>query len=368
LYTNDGRGNFTRESNRIPEIRTNASCITALDYDKDGDEDIFIGGRSVPLVYGTVPESFLLRNDNGVFTNVTEQVALPLQKMGMVTDAAWEDFTGDGNKELVVVGEWMPITIFSYNAQQKKFSATPINHSSGWWNCVKAADVDGDGDMDFVAGNLGLNSKIRGDSARPAKLYVNDFDKNGRKECIISIYKSDGKEYAYYMRPDLTAQLPVLKKELLTFAAYAGKTVEETFSAGQLQSSEFKKADEFRSCVFINNGNGFTKRPLPSRAQVSPVFALLIDDVNNDGRKDIVAGGNLYGLKPELGRYDADYGTVLLGNSIKGFTYLSPQQSGFFYQGQVRDIATVKTGNGQLMLVSRNNESLMVFKPVARRK
>jgi hypothetical protein len=219
--------------------------------------------------------------------------------------------------------------------------------------------------MDFVAGNLGLNSKIRGDSTRPAKLYVNDFDNNGRKECLISIYKNDGKEYAYYMRPDLTAQLPVLKKQLLTFAAYAGKTVEETFSAAQLQSSEYKMADEFRSCVFINNGHGFTKKPLPSRAQISPVFALLVDDINHDGRKDIVAGGNLYGLKPELGRYDADYGTVLIGNSENGFSYLPPQQSGFFYQGQVRDITTAKTKSGKLMLVSKNNESLMIFKPVA---
>jgi hypothetical protein len=298
---------------------------------------------------------------------VTEQLALPLQKAGMVTDAAWEDFTGDGRKELLMVGEWMPITIFSYHPQNKKFSATPISSSSGWWNCVKAADIDGDGDMDFVAGNLGLNSKIRGDSTRPAKLYVNDFDNNGWKECLVSIYKNDGKEYAYYMRPDLTAQLPVLKKQLLTFAAYAGKTVEETFSAAQLKSSEFKQADEFRSCVFINNGNGFTKKPLPSRTQVSPVFALLVDDVNHDGRMDIVAGGNLYGLKPELGRYDADYGTVLLGNNEGRFSYLPPQQSGFFYQGQVRDITTAKTNNGKLMLVSRNNESLMIFKPVARK-
>ena len=287
----------------------------------------------------------------------------------MVTDVAWEDFTGDGHKELLVVGEWMPITIFSYNKQQKKFIATPINNSTGWWNCVKPADIDGDGDIDFVAGNLGLNSKIKGDSVHPAKLYVNDFDNNGRKECIVSLFKNDGKEYAYYMRPDITAQLPVLKKQFLTFAAYAGKTVTETFSAAQLQSSEFKKADEFRSCIFINNGHGnFSKQPLPLRAQISPVYAVIIDDINNDGLQDIVAGGNLYGLKPELGRYDADYGTVLLGNEKNVFNYLSPQQSGFFYQGQVRDIATAKTINGKMLLVSRNNEGLMVFKSIAPKK
>jgi hypothetical protein len=263
----------------------------------------------------------------------------------------------------------MPITFFSYNAQQGKFITTRLNNSSGWWNCIRPADIDGDGDIDFVAGNLGLNSKIKGDSVRPAKLYVNDFDNNGRRECIVSLYKSDGKEYVYYMRPVLTAQLPVLKKEFLTFAAYAGKTVEETFSPGQLQSSEFKKADEFRSCAFINNGHGmFLKKPLHDRAQIFPVYAVLIDDINRDGKQDIIAAGNFYGLKPELGRYDADYGTVLLGKGKNEFNYLPPQQSGFFYQGQVRAMATAKTVNGKLLLVSRNNESLMVFKSISSRK
>ncbi len=369
LYVNDSKGFFTRDQNQMPDIRLNASCIKAFDYDEDGDDDIFIGGRSVPMEYGAVPESFLLRNDNGLFTKVTEQEALPLQKVGMVTDAAWEDFDGDGHKELLVVGEWMPITIFSYSVQQKKFLSKTLNNSSGWWNCIKPADIDGDGDIDFVAGNLGLNSKIKGDSVRPAKLYINDFDNNGRKECIVSLYKRDGKEYAYYMLPDLMAQLPVLKKKFLTYDAYAGKTVEEIFLTAQLQSSEVKKADEFRSCVFINNGHGdFLKQPLPYRAQISPVYAVIIEDIDDDGLQDIIAGGNFYGLKPELGRYDADYGTVLLGNGEKGFNYLSPQQSGYFYQGEVRDMAIAKTIHGKLLLVSRNNESLLIFKSVARKK
>ncbi len=366
LYLNDGNGIFVRDQKRIPDIRLNASCVKALDYDEDGDDDIFIGGRSVPMIYGALPESFLLRNDNGIFTNVTKLVALPLEKAGMVTDGAWEDFNGDGRKELLIVGEWMPITIFSFNPHQKKFIATPINNSSGWWNCIKTADVDGDGDIDFVAGNLGLNSKIRGDSARPAKLYINDFDNNGRKECVMSIYKSDGGEYAYYMRPDLTTQLPGLKKKFLTFSSYSGKTVEEVFSANQLQSSELKRADEFRSCLFINNGNGnFLKQPLNDRAQISPIYAIAITDVNVDELVDIVAGGNLFGIKPELGRYDGNYGTVLLGNGNTEFDYISPLQSGFFYRGEVRDIITAETVKGKLLLVTRNSERLMIFKSIA---
>ncbi len=362
LYMNNGEGIFSREYKRIPDIRLNASVVKALDFDEDGDEDIFIGGRSEPLVYGAVPESFLLRNDNGFLINVADQVALPLKKVGMVTDAAWDDFNGDGHKELLIVGEWMPITIVSYSMQQRKFIAKALNNSSGWWNCIKTADIDGDGDIDFVAGNLGLNSKIKGDSLHPAKLYINDFDNNGRKECIISTYKTDGKEYAYYMRTDLTMQLPVLKKQFLTFAAYAGKTVEEVFSFSQLQSSELRKADEFRSCVFFNNGDGsFLKKPLPDRTQLSPVYAILIQDINKDSKKDIVAGGNLFGLKPELGRYDADYGTVLIGNGKGDFNFVSPWQSGFFYYGEVRDIAMINTSKGKVLLVARNNNALTIF-------
>lgn len=362
LYINNGKGLFTRQYKSLPDIRLNASCIMTLDYDEDGDEDLFIGGRSIPLVFGAVPESFILKNENGTFRKETGQAVLPLQKIGMVTDAVWQDVNGDGHKELLVVGEWMPITIFSYHQQQKKFVATTINNSSGWWNCIEAADIDRDGDIDFVAGNLGLNSKIKGDSAHPAKLYVNDFDNNGRKECVVSLYKSDGKEYPYYLRPDLTAQLPYLKKQFLTFAAYAGKTVDETFSLIQLQSSEFKKSNEYRSCVFVNNGSGnFLKKPLPFRAQLSPMYALIIDDINKDGLQDIISGGNLYGLKPELGRYDADYGTVLLGNKNNEFDYLTPHQSGFFYQGQVRDIVVVNTFNNKMFIVSKNNENLMIF-------
>ncbi len=225
LYLNDGKGIFLREKTRIPDIRVNASCIKACDYDGDGDEDIFIGGRSVPLVYGAVPESFILRNDNGSFTNVSKQIAPGIEKAGMVTDAAWEDIDGDGRKELLVVGEWMPVTIFRYDDIKKQFTATSINNSSGWWNCIKAADIDGDGDIDFVAGNLGLNSKIKGDSVHPARMYVSDFDNNGRKECVVSLFKKDGKEYPYYMRPDITGQLPILKKQFLTYASYAGKTL-----------------------------------------------------------------------------------------------------------------------------------------------
>lgn len=238
-----------------------------------------------------------------------------------------------------------------------------LANTSGWWNCVRAADLDNDGDIDFVAGNLGENAKFKADKDHPAKLYINDFDNNGTKECIITLFKQDGKEYPYNMRPDLTTQLPALKKKFLKYAAYAGKTIEEVITQEQLNTSELKQANEFRSCAFFNNGKGvFTKIPLPKRAQFSPIYALLIDDIDKDGFKDIVAAGNFYGLKPELGRYDANYGSVFLGNGKSDFTYLSSQQSGFFYLGEARDMKMILTGSGKSMLLTRNNDKLKIFK------
>jgi hypothetical protein len=369
LYLNNGKGQFTRASAAIPDVRVNASCVRACDFDNDGDEDIFIGGRSIPLVYGAVPESFLLRNDNGSLKDVTAETAAALKEIGMVTDAAWADFDNNGTKELIVVGEWMPVTKFRYDAARKVFSAQVISQSSGWWNCIKAIDIDNDGDMDFLAGNLGLNSKIRGDSLRPARLYVSDFDDNGRQECIVSLFKKDGKEYVYYMRPDLTTQLPALKKKFLQYASYAGKTVHETLTPEQLKKSKRNDAQEFRSCVFLNDGNGnFTKQPLPPRAQFSPIYAFHVVDINNDGKKDIMTGGNLHGLKPELGRYDADYGTTFLAKGGNTFEFVSPQRTGIFYLGQVRDMAEINTKRGVLLIVSRNNDVPLIFKKTAEKQ
>jgi enediyne biosynthesis protein E4 len=363
LYMNDGKGSFTREVAALPDIRLNASCVRAHDYDNDGDDDLFIGGRSIAWQYGSIPETILLRNDNGTFTNVTERVAPSLKRVGMVTDATWCDLNADGLKELVVVGEWMSLAVFRYDRAKNQFSKQLVPETSGWWNCVEATDIDNDGDIDLLGGNLGTNSKLKGDLSHPVKMFVSDFDANGRQECIITYYKADGKEYVYYMRPDLTAQIPGLKKKFLRYADYAGKTVQQTFTSEQLSKSEKQEAGELRSCLFVNDGKGkFTKKPLPLRAQFSPIYAFYVKDINGDGAKDIVAGGNLFGLKPELGRYDADYGTTLLGTGNNEFTYLSSQRSGIFYHGEVRDMAELKSKHNTLLLVARNNDAPLVYK------
>jgi enediyne biosynthesis protein E4 len=366
LYINNGKGIFERDDRRLPSISVNASCVKILDFNADGDPDILIGGRSVPGQYGTTPKSYLLRNDQGYFKDVTTEVAPDLQNIGMVTDAIWVDIDNDNKMELVVVGEWMPVTIFKNENGHLKLSHDlnqQFAFTSGWWNCVKATDIDNDGKLDLIAGNLGLNTKIVADSLHPARLYLNDFDNNGTRECILTYYKSDGKSYPYYLKDDMVKQIPTLRKKFVKHTDYAGKTMEEIFSKDQLASSDVKTAYEFHSCIFMNAGNGrFSKKPLPAEAQFSPVYAILADDFDRDGLNDMLLAGNLYGLKPELGKYDANYGDFYKGLPDNKFLYESPANSGFFYKGQARDMISIRNVlNKQLILLGRNNESLMIF-------
>ena len=342
------------------------SCVRIADYDNDGDEDVFIGGRSIPGQYGVIPPSYLLRNDKGFFTDVTNTVAPQLKNVGMVTDAVWADTDADNLKDLIVVGEWMPVSIFKSDG--KKLSPSHLNkqlaNTKGWWNCIKAADLDNDGDMDFVVGNLGLNTKIKADSSHPAKLYLNDFDNNGTQECVMAYYKSDGKLYPYYLRADMVAQMPVLKKQFLKYIDYAGKTLHEVFTKSQLSNAAVSEANYFQTSVIINNGKaGYSLSPLPGRAQFSPVYGVLIDDLDEDGIKDICLVGNMSAIKPELGCYDANVGTVFKGLSNHQYMYMPQTQTGITYKGDGRDIAFIKTRDKRrTVLMTINNQSLKIFK------
>jgi hypothetical protein len=358
LYINDGKGNFTRKFNGWPPVSINASCVR---LNKNGD--LFIGARSVPGSYGVIPSSKLLRNDgHGNYTDITATVAPDVIKLGMVTDAQWADIDGSGRNSLVVVGDWMPVTILKYvNGKLKKTSE--VANSSGWWNCLTVADLNGDGKVDLVAGNNGLNSKIRADINHPAKLYIADFDNNGQVECIPVYYKTDGKAYPFNLHDDIIKQLPYLKKKFYRYDAYAGKGIDEIFTPEELEKASVLQVTQTQTCVFYNNGKGdFNMQPLPVRAQFSPVFSILVTDLNNDGIKDLFLGGNFYGLKPEIGRYDASYGVAFLGNKTHGFNYISPTKSGLFVTGEVRDISTINTKNGKQIIVARNNDALQLFK------
>jgi hypothetical protein len=359
LYINDGKGNFTRKLTGWPVVSVNASCVRL----NNNNGDLFIGGRCVPGAYGVIPSSKLLRNDgHGNFTDITASVAPELEKLGMVTDAQWVDIDGSGKNSLVVVGDWMPVTILKYvNGKLQKTSE--IANSSGWWNCLTVADLDGDGKPDLIAGNNGLNSKIKADAEHPAKLYVSDFDNNGQVECIPVYYKTDGKAYPINLHDDIIRQLPAMKKKFLRYDAYAGKSIDEIFTEDQLKNASSLTVNQTQTCVFYNKGKGaFDMKPLPIRAQFSPVFSILVSDINRDGLKDLFLGGNFYGLKPEIGRYDANYGVVYLGNKKHEFDYLPPSQSGLFMTGEVRDASEINTKTGNAIIVARNNDALQLFK------
>ncbi|ANE53228.1 hypothetical protein SY85_00315 [Flavisolibacter tropicus] len=364
LYLNDGKGNFSRSLDKLPSISVNVSCIRTVDVDNDGDLDVFIGGRSVPGMYGEIPQSYLLINDGkGVFKDVTSANAPALQKIGMVTDAKWVDFNGDGFKDLVVAGDWMPVMI-SINQHGILTEPRALSQSAGWWNTLTIADVDGDGDSDIIAGNQGLNSKIKVSPDKPGMLYIGDFDKNGQEECIPVYYKSDGKAYPFYLKGDLVQQLPSLKKKFLHYAAYAGKTMDEVLSPEQLKSAKQLKVEEFQTCLFINEGkSGFKKLPLPSVAQLAPVYSILVLDYNSDGNKDIIMGGNFFGLKPEVGRLDASYGVLLKGVGQGRFEFIPNLLSGLKVKDETRDIQLLKAANQKSYIVfARNNESIQIYK------
>lgn len=361
LFINDGKGNFTRRFNNWPQVSINASCVRV----NPDNGDIFIGGRSIPGTYGISPISRLFKNDGkGNFIDVTSATRPGLLKMGMVTDAQWVDVDGDGHNELAVVGDWMPLMVFKYkNGTLQKISEVP--NSSGWWNCLTVGDLNGDGKPDLIAGNFGLNSKIKADKDHPAQLYVGDFDKNGQTECIPVYYKEDGKAYPFNLHDDIIRQMPILKKKFLRYDAYAGKPIDEILTTDELKEALVLKVQQSQTCIFLNNGKGsFLMKPLPVRAQLSPVFSALVTDINGDGIKDIFLAGNFYGVKPEIGRFDANYGVTFLGNKATGFDYITPANSGLFIKGEVRDGKEISSKAGKLIIVARNNDALQIFKPI----
>jgi hypothetical protein len=363
LYLNDGKGHFTKATTGWPAISLNASCVRVNDIDGDGKPDIFIGGRNIPGNYGAPASSILLLNKgNGIFEDVSASMAPSFRQLGMVTDAQWVDVDGDGQKELIVVGDWMPITIFKYiDRQLKQWKQIP--HSSGWWNCVTIADINHDGHPDFMAGNFGLNSNIKADVQHPAQLFVADFDGNGQQECIPVYYKSDGKPYPYYLKGELEAQIPSIKKNFLAYNAFAGKSIQDLFPASILQKALVLTVEQTQTCLLMNDGKGnFTMQPLPIRAQFSPTYAMVAHDFNNDGITDIYIAGNLFGLKPQTGRLDANEGTLLLGLPNGKYQFAPPATTGLTYNGEARDAAIIPLAQGlPAMLVTLNNAPLLMF-------
>src|SRR5450432_1825054 len=364
LYINDGKGNFSRSMKGWPDVMVNASCVKAGDFDGDGLTDLFIGARVIPGHYGLKPASVLLKNEGkGVFKDVTKDIAPQLLDLGMVTDASWADIDADGSAELIVVGDWMPVTVMHYEKDKKFKIVQELPNSTGWWNALTVADVNQDGFPDLVAGNFGLNSRIKADSLHPAQLFTSDFNKNGQTQCIPVYYKSDGKAYPFWMKGELEKEIPGLKKKFLKFKSYAGKEFKEIYSADELKQATVLTVNETRTAIFLSDGRGhFKMQALPIEAQLSPVYASLVYDLNGDGYNDIFLGGNLYGLKQQTGRFDASYGTFFLQGLHHHFHYVAPKQSGLFVRGEVRDAKMLNPGGkNTLVLIARNNDDLMLF-------
>ncbi|MEO6445586.1 MAG: VCBS repeat-containing protein [Gemmatimonadaceae bacterium] len=371
LYLNDGKGKFHKTSGNLPNESVSGSSVSAVDYDGDGDLDLFVGGRVVPWHYGINPQSLLLRNDGaGHFSDVTETLAPGLSHVGLVTDALWQDVDGDRKPDLVVVGEWMPIVIF-HNAgggRLERMEVKGLEKSNGWWNRIVAGDFTGDGKVDFVVGNLGINSRLRASAAQPATMYVKDFDGNGFDEQIIATY-SEGRSYPVVLRDELIRAIPSLKARFMSYADYADKSVTEIFPPDQLGDATVQTAYTFESSLVRNNGDGsFTLEPLPRQVQIAPVYGMLARDVDGDGITDLLLAGNFDGFEPEIGRMSASYGLLLRGDRKGGFAPVSVVESGFFVRGQARDIVRVRTRDGDRYIVARNNDRPLVFRSSSSRR
>jgi hypothetical protein len=366
LYTNDGRGNFSKSDQVLPTSRfESTSTVSAADYDGDGDQDLFVGVRLLAFSYGAPMNGYILNNDGkGNFKNVTMEIAPELKSVGMITDGLWADVDGDKDLDLVVIGEYMPIKIFINDAGKFKDRTTEagLSKSNGWWNRLEGSDLDHDGDIDFVVGNHGLNSRFKASADHPVCMYVNDFDQNGTVEQIICVYNGN-KSYPMALRHDLVKQIPSLKKKYLKYENYKDQTIADIFSPDQVSNSAKFDAYELSSSVLLNDGKGkFSLRHLPIEAQVSPVYGIEIIDVDGDSHQDILLGGNLYNTKPEVGRYDASYAVYLKGDGQGNFKSVSSKESGINMDGQVRDIIYLQTGQGEFILAARNNDSILAFK------
>ncbi len=370
LYLGDGRGSLQKTTGRLPLFFNSGLRAAAADFDGDGDVDLFVGGRIVPWRYGLDPRSVLLQNDgHGRFTDATGQLAPELERVGMVTDALWKDVDGDGRMDLVVVGEWMPITVFRNIGGGKlvRMSTPGLEKSHGWWNRIVAGDFTGDGRVDFVVGNLGLNTRLQASADQPATMYVKDFDGNGSVEQIVCYY-TDGVSYPLVLRDDLIKALPYLKARYLKYSDYARQTAADIFGRQGLESAVMKRAETFATALARNNGDGsFTLIPLPREAQIAPVYGILASDFDQDGTLDLLLAGNFDGVKPEIGRMSAGYGLFLRGDGAGGFTAVPAAQSGFLVPGQARDIQRVRTRKGDVYVVTRNNDGPLIFRAHAAR-
>jgi len=359
IYLNDGKGNFRKKEDAFGNIFVTQSCVVPLDFNGDGNMDLFIGGRDVPWDYGKIPRSYLLQNDGtGKFTDVTDKYCKDLGNIGMVTQAIWFDINKDGQKDLIVCCEWGGIYAFINN--KGFFTKKVISDKNGWWNFVLPVDLNNDGNIDLIAGNLGMNSRLKASAKEPVKLYYNDFDDNGKKEQILT-YFLNGREIPFANKDELIKQLPIIKKKFLYAEDFAKASLTEIFDKSKLESSQILTADYFSNSVLINHGNlNFTTEPLPWEAQLSPYRDAIIVDANGDQLPDILMVGNYYDNNIQMGRYDADFGSLLINKGQGKFAV--ENINGLQIKGQVRHIKPITIHQQPAYILSKNNDSTIIIR------
>lgn len=365
LYFNDGTGRFSKREGAVPQMRTSTGAVAAADVNGDGLHDLFAGGRVVPGRYPERPPSFLLLNDGqGRFVDRTAQWAPRLQSLGMVSDAVWHDLDGNGSPELVVVGEWMPIQVFSISDgtltdRTTDFFRRPYH---GLWNTVRVADLNSDGEPDLVAGNLGRNSQLHASVDKPAELYYDDFDRNGSIDPILSLYMGD-QRYPFILLDRLREESLMIGSRFSSYTQYAEATLEEVLTRAEIQEAEMLKAVHLETTLFTMTEAGtFESASLPIQAQYAPVFSAEVLDYNDDGHSDLILSGNINEARMRFGKYDANYGVLLTGDGAGRFQYVPQHQSGLKLRGDVRGTLQV----GTTLLFSTNRDSVQAYRRVGR--
>lgn len=373
LYINDGKGNFKADSLALPVNYTSKLCVRAMDFNKDGKLDLFVSGRVDPGNYPKPVSSFIFRNDSQKgrvkFTDVTNEVAPDLKNIGMVCDALFTDFDGDGQTDLLLAGEWMPVTFLkNINGKFKNVTAgSGTGDKTGWWNSITAGDFRHTGRMDYIVGNVGLNTFYHASGQYPVYVTANDFDNNGSYVPVTSLFlpdqKGDLKEFPAFGRDDLIERIPGLKKKYNHYKAFAAATMDDIFNNEQRKGAIRMKVTMLQSCYLRNEGNGkFTMIPLPQEAQVSTLNGMVADDFDKDGNPDLLISGNDYGTAVSIGRYDALNGLLLKGDGKGGFKPLSILQSGIYIPGNAKGLVKLRSSSGKyLIAASQNKEPLKLF-------
>ena len=365
IYRNDGKGNFTRDLSALPPMFDNKSCVRPFDIDRDGDLDLFVGGRVLPNNYGKAANSYLLINDGkGKFADKIKELAPELHQVGMVTDAIWADTDKDGDVDLTIAGDWMPVQTYENNKGKFSKIANGIEENTGFWQGMVANDFDGDGDIDFMVGNLGSNTKYRkSKTGSKLKIYIKDIDANESIEGILAYNRGD-KWFPVATKDEMGKQIPsIINARFSDYSNYAGKQIEDIFKPKELDGAEIKIINTFES-VYLENlgGNKFKLSPLPILVQASKVMTMLLDDYDHDGIKDVIIGGNFYGANMYQARFDGSYGLILKSDGKGNFKSIFPTQSGLMLNDEIRDIKSVMVEKKPYFLIARNNNTLQVFK------